>query len=155
MGRTRSIWATLLPLGWLVSVTASAGLMKIFSPAPIGFLAIARGLDARIAAGGAPAELKMWSAQLFNNRVDAVVTAAFLVLVAIVVIANAHVWWLLLSGRHTAQLHEEPYVSARAEAASGPAAFSRPTLASFNDASIQLKVCVLALKTASLNGSAR
>jgi carbon starvation protein len=112
MGRARHIWATLLPLGWLLSVTVSAGLMKIFSPAPVGFLAIARGLETRIAGGGTPAELKAWSAQLFNNRVDAVVTAAFLVLVTIVVVANARVWWQLLSGRRAPELREEPYVAA-------------------------------------------
>jgi carbon starvation protein len=115
MGRARYIWATLLPLSWLLLVTSSAGLMKIFSAAPIGFLAIARGIETKIAAGGTPAELKTWSAQLFNNRVDAAVTAIFLVLVAIVVIANARVWWQLLSGRRTATLHEDPYVSAGAE----------------------------------------
>lgn len=117
MGRARYAWVTLLPLGWLLLVTISAGLMKIFSPAPIGFLAIARSLEAKIAAGGTPAELKTWGAQLFNNRVDAIVTAAFLVLVAIVVIANARVWWQLLSGRRRAELHEEPYVPAPAETA--------------------------------------
>ena len=99
MGRTRHIWATLLPLGWLLSVTMTAGWMKIFSPAPLGFLAIARGLEARITAGGTAAELKMWQAQLLNNRVDAGVTAVFLVLVAIVVAANARVWWQLLAGK--------------------------------------------------------
>jgi carbon starvation protein len=112
MGRTRYIWTTLAPLGWLLAVTLSAGWMKIFSPAPLGFLAIAKGLETKIAGGGTDAELKMWQAQLFNNRVDAVVTAAFLVLVTIVVIANARVWWQLLSGKRTAQLHEEPYVAA-------------------------------------------
>ncbi len=117
MGRTRHIWVTLLPLGWLVCVTATAGLMKIFSPAPIGFLALARGLETKIAAGGSAAELKMWNAQLFNNRVDAAITAVFLVLVAVVVFANARLWWQLLSGRRTSPLHEEPYVSAGAEAA--------------------------------------
>ena len=30
--------------------------MKIFSPAPLGFLAIARGLETKIAAGGTAAE---------------------------------------------------------------------------------------------------
>jgi carbon starvation protein len=44
--------------------------MKIFSPAPVGFLPSRAGLQAKIAAGGTPAELKVWSAQLFNNRVD-------------------------------------------------------------------------------------
>ena len=111
MGRARYTWVTLLPLGWLLSVTISAGLMKIFSPAPIGFLAIARGLEGRIAAGGSAAELKIWGAQLFNNRVDAAVTAVFLILVTIVVIANARIWWQLLSGRRVAQLREEPYVA--------------------------------------------
>jgi carbon starvation protein len=101
-----------LPLGWLLSVTVTAGLMKIFSPAPIGFLAIARGLEAKIAAGSSAADLKLWQAQLLNNRIDAAVTAVFLVLVSVVVIANARVWWQLLSGKRAAKLHEEPYVSA-------------------------------------------
>ncbi len=117
MGRARYCWTTLLPLGWLLVVTMSAGYMKIFSPAPIGFLAIARGLEGRIAAGGTPAELKIWGAQLFNNRVDAAVTAIFLVLVAIVVFANARAWWQLLTGRRPARLHEEPYVAVGAETA--------------------------------------
>ncbi|MSU50095.1 MAG: carbon starvation protein A [Opitutus sp.] len=117
MGRARYTWVTLLPLGWLVCVTATAGLMKIFSPAPIGFLALARGLEAKIAAGGTAAEMKSWGAQLFNNRVDAAITAVFLVLVTIVVIANARVWWQLLSGKRVAALREEPYVSVPAETA--------------------------------------
>ena len=53
----------------------------------------------------------MWGAQLFNNRVDAAVTAVFLVLVAIVVIANARVWWQLLAGKPAPALREEPYVT--------------------------------------------
>jgi carbon starvation protein len=114
MGRKRHIWVTLLPLGWLLSVTMTAGWMKIFSPAPLGFLSIARGLEAKITAGGSAAELKMWHAQLINNRVDAGVTAAFLLLVAIVVIANARLWWQLLAGRRAMELREEPYVAVAA-----------------------------------------
>ena len=110
MGRRRYLWVTLLPLGWLLSVTVTAGLMKIFSPAPLGFLALARGLEAKIAGGGTAAELATWSAQLMNNRVDAVVTGVFLVLVATVVLACARVWVQLLSGRRAPDLHEEPYV---------------------------------------------
>ncbi|MBI2518138.1 MAG: carbon starvation protein A [Opitutae bacterium] len=111
MGRTRYLWATLIPLAWLLAVTMTAGWMKIFSAAPLGFLAIARGLEARIAAGGTPQELAAWQALLFNNRVDALVTGAFLVLVAIVTVANAHAWWQLLTGRRPADLREAPYVS--------------------------------------------
>jgi carbon starvation protein len=115
MGRARYIWVTLLPLGWLLSVTSVAALMKIFSAAPLGFLAIAHGLEAKISAGGTPAELKTWSAQLVNNRIDAAVTAVFLVLVVIVVAANARVWWQLLTARRAPQLREEPYVAVASE----------------------------------------
>lgn len=100
MGRARHVWVTLLPLGWLLAVTMSAGLMKIFSPDPrLGFLAGA-------AAASSPR-------QAFNAHVDAAVTAVFLVLVAVVVLANARAWRLLLSGRREADLREEPFVAAR------------------------------------------
>ena len=93
----------------------TAGLMKIFSPAPLGFLSIAESLEKKIAAGGTAAELKAWTAQLFNNRVDAAVTAVFLVLVAVVLIASVRVWWQLLAGKRTSELREEPYVAVAAE----------------------------------------
>jgi carbon starvation protein len=111
MGRARYAWVTLLPLGWLLAVTSTAGLMKIFSPAPVGFLAIARGFEAKIAAGGTPAEMKMWQTLLLNNRVDAAVTGAFLILVTLVVAANARVWWQILVGRKNHLLREDPYVA--------------------------------------------
>jgi len=111
MGRVRHLWVTLLPLAWLLAVTMTAGWMKIFSAAPLGFLAIARGLEAKIAAGGVAADVTAWQAQLLNNRVDAAVTGVFLVLVAIVVLANARVWWQLLAGRRAIELREEPYVA--------------------------------------------
>jgi carbon starvation protein len=111
MGRVRYLWVTVGPLLWLLAVTLSAGLMKIFSPAPLGFLATARALEAKLAAGGKATELITWQAQLFNNRVDAVVTGLFLLLVSTVVVANARVWWKLLVHQSPAQLREEPYVS--------------------------------------------
>jgi carbon starvation protein len=110
MGRVRYLWVTLAPLAWLLSVTMTAGWMKIFSPVPVGFLALARGLEARVAGGGPAAEVAVWQAQILNNRIDAVVTAVFLVLVLLVVAANARVWWQLFSGRRPADLHEEAYV---------------------------------------------
>jgi carbon starvation protein len=110
MGRVRYVWTTLAPLAWLLAVTLSAGLMKIFSAAPLGFLAIARGLEAKIARGGPAADLAVWQAQAFNNRVDAAVTGAFLVLVVVVLAANARVWGQLLAGSRRPELREEPYV---------------------------------------------
>jgi carbon starvation protein len=110
MGRARHLWVTVVPLAWLSAVTMTAGWMKIFGAAPLGFLAIARNLEQRLAFGVPRAEALGLRAQIFNNRVDAAVTAAFMVLVTIVVIANARVWWQLLAGKRAAELHEEPYV---------------------------------------------
>src|SRR5207244_5647670 len=77
MGRARHIWVTLLPLGWLLAVTTTAGVMKIFSPAPLGFLALAREYRSLIAVGGPWENMTVWRAQLLNNRIDAAVTAVF------------------------------------------------------------------------------
>jgi carbon starvation protein len=111
MGRKRYAWVTLAPLAWLLAVTMTAGWMKIFSAAPVGFLAIARGLEQKISAGGSATDLALWKAQLLNNRIDAAVTGTFLVLVLVVLIANARVWWQLLAGKRVAQLREEPYIA--------------------------------------------
>ena len=85
--------------------------------AGLDYLAIARGLETKLSAGGTPAEVTMWSAQLFNNRVDAAVTGVFLVLVTIVVLANARTWYQLISGKSPAALREEPYVAVASESA--------------------------------------
>ena len=110
MGRKRYAWVTLAPLAWLLAVTMTAGWMKIFSPAPVGFLAIARGLEAKIAAGGTSAQLATWRSQVLNNHIDVAVTGAFLVLVLIIVAASARLWWQLLAGKRAPDLREEPYV---------------------------------------------
>ena len=114
MGRVRYLWVTVLPLGWLLCVTTTAGVMKIFSPAPLGFLALADGLKVKLAAGGTTLEVATWKQQILNNQVDAAVTALFLILVAVVVIANAHVWWQLLAGKRAIRLQEAPYIRAPA-----------------------------------------
>ncbi len=102
MGRARYLWVTLLPLAWLLAVTLTAGWMKIFSQDPrLGFLAAA-------ASAASPR-------QALNARVDAAVTAVFLALVAVVVLANARVWWQLLAGRRAPDLREEPFVAASAD----------------------------------------
>lgn len=112
MGRQRYLWVTLIPLAWLLTVTMSAGMMKIFSADPrLGFLSAARDYQAKIAAGGSAAQLEQWKSLLFNQNVNAVVTGAFLVLVAVIVIANARVWWQLLSGRRAPDLREDAFVA--------------------------------------------
>jgi carbon starvation protein len=112
MGRARHAWVTLLPLGWLLAVTMTAGWMKIFAPDPrLGFLSQAAGLARQLAPGpGAAAE--SLRRQIFNAEVNVAVTGIFMVLVATVVLANLRVWWLLLAGRRAPGLREEPFVAA-------------------------------------------
>ncbi|HEX3728465.1 MAG TPA: hypothetical protein VHV47_01585, partial [Opitutaceae bacterium] len=52
--------------------------------------------------------------QIVNARVNVCVTGLFMVLVALVVLANARVWCLLLAGRRAPALREEPFVAAGA-----------------------------------------
>jgi len=73
-----------------------------FSPDPrLGFLS---------GAAAAPT-----ARQAFNAHVDAAVTAIFLLLVAVVVLANARVWASLLAGRRAPGLCEEPFVASTAD----------------------------------------
>ena len=116
MGRTRYIWVTLLPLGWLLCVTFTAGLLLIFSSNPrLGFLAAADSLAQKLAAA-APADAAVMTRQIFNAHVNAAVTGVFLLLVILIVFACARVWWQLLAGRRAANLREEPYVPLAAAA---------------------------------------
>jgi carbon starvation protein len=97
--RAQYAWTTLAPLAWLLSITLSAGYDKIFSPhVRIGFLAHAAQLQARIAAGQVSgAQLTETQALIFNDRLDAAVTALFMVLVVIIVVDSLREWYRVLS----------------------------------------------------------
>src|SRR5881296_736881 len=99
-GRARYAWTTLLPLGWLLAVTMTAGWQKIFSADPaIGFLAQAQMLVGRLGAGSVPAaKVAEVRAQIFNLRLDAGVTALFMGLVALIVVESLRVWYRELRG---------------------------------------------------------
>jgi carbon starvation protein len=115
---------TLIPLIWLVAVTFTAGVEKIFHPdARIGFLAQAQMLaektpalqkafDNANAAGDVAAmdaaqkELHANRTLRFNNLLDATVAGIFLALVIAIVLLSLREWFLLLSRRKPAVLHE-------------------------------------------------
>ena len=115
---------TLVPLVWLLAATMTAGVEKIFHPDPrIGFLAEAARLNAGLPAledavtvakaGGvagaiAAAEKARNTNRVlhFNNVLDAVVAAAFLVLVTGIVAISVREWVLLLARRKLAVLRE-------------------------------------------------
>jgi len=145
-GKPALALVTLIPLAWLVAVTFTAGVEKIWHPDPrIGFLAQAKSLLAKerelqrthvIANFGllgfvatnyatphdAEFEKKLavlqktcddtWQpvaanrAQRFNNLLDAAVAGIFLVLVTAIIGLSVREWFLLLSRRKPAVLHE-------------------------------------------------
>jgi carbon starvation protein len=104
MHRARYAAVTLVPLAWLVAVTFTASWHKILDPDPrIGFLAQARALAA------APAT-RTTVRLIFNNRLDAAVTAILVVMVALVLIESLKQWIAVLSGREEARVKEAPFV---------------------------------------------
>jgi carbon starvation protein len=98
--RPRFALLPLMPLVWLLSVTMTAGWQKIFhADRRIGFLAQAEHLAQQLAQGAvAPEKVRETQTLIFNNRLDAAVTALFMALVAIVVLDAARVWWRTLRG---------------------------------------------------------
>lgn len=100
-GRKRYAWVTLGPLAWLLAITLSAGYEKILSPeVRIGFLAHADQLRQRIAAGQIPAgQLGETHALIFNDRLDAAVTALFMILVLVIVADALRAWYRVVSAR--------------------------------------------------------
>ncbi len=132
LGNPALMLVTLIPLVWLVSVTWTAGLEKIFHPDPrIGFLAQAEVLQAKInddlavvalpapAVATADFTQKLATAQAdlaksrtlrFNNLLDAGVAATFLALVLAILVISLREWYLLWSRSKPTVLHETPPV---------------------------------------------
>ena len=114
----------LVPLAWLLTVTTTAAVQKVWHPNPkIGFLAAARALDGKLPAlrQSAAAEkardwevpptlaekaVKMNRTQQRNARVDAYVTGGFLALVAAIVLLSVREWFILLVGAKQPRLSE-------------------------------------------------
>ena len=108
-GRGRFAWTTLVPLCWLLAVTLTAGWQKIFSPdLRIGFLAHATHLSAQITAGEVAAnKLAETQAVIFNDRLDAGVTALFMALVVVIVVDSLREWYRVLSAGQGSVLTEQ------------------------------------------------
>jgi carbon starvation protein len=107
MHRAKYAAVTLVPLAWLVAVTFTASWHKILDLNPrIGFLAQAR----LLAAGPATAAT---ARLIFNNRLDAALTAILVVMVALVLVESARQWIAVLAGRKEARVKESPFVITR------------------------------------------
>jgi carbon starvation protein len=100
-GKGRYAWVTLTPLCWLVAVTMTAGMEKIFSAAPnVSFLAHAaqlaaeQALPATTAARAATLTRLIW-----NDRVDTAMTFVFIAVVMVILADSARVWLRLALAR--------------------------------------------------------
>jgi carbon starvation protein len=103
MGRQRYAWVTLGPLAWLIAVTMTAGYQKVFSADPrLGFLSHA----ASLATSTDPTAARL----IFNDRLNAAIALFFMSVVAMLVITSAREWWLVLSRRKPAVVHEAPFI---------------------------------------------
>ncbi|HTI06887.1 MAG TPA: carbon starvation CstA family protein [Gemmatimonadales bacterium] len=103
MGRQRYVWVTLVPLVWLITVTMTAGAQLVFSSdAKLGFLARAAAL-----AGSADPTAGQ---RIANYYLDAGLTLFFMGVVAMLIVTSAREWWLVLSRRKAAVVHEAPFV---------------------------------------------
>ena len=129
---------TFLPLCWLLTVTMTAGLQKVFHEESdakkprLGFLQMAReasekmpalekaAADAKGDAATAATAKALTSNRnaLFNNRLDAGVTCTFLALVVIIVGLSVREWLRLLGGTREPKLSETEPVWLPAEQAS-------------------------------------
>lgn len=101
------MWVSFVPLAWLVTVTFTAAIEKIFSPLPrVGFLSQAE----QLAAGPHTAAT---AALIFNAKLDAVICGVFLVLVAIILVDSLRVWAGILFGSQKPEISETPYVASQ------------------------------------------
>jgi len=95
MKRERFVWVTLVPTVWLLVTTLTAGVQKIFHTDPrIGFVALANKFSDAAAKGTllAPAKsIEEMRRVAFNNYLDAVVCALFVLLVIAMCIATVRV----------------------------------------------------------------
>jgi carbon starvation protein CstA len=95
MKRQRYVWVTLVPTAWLLITTLTAGVQKIFDADPrIGFVALARKFSDAAAQGIliAPAKsIEEMQRVAFNNYLDAVVCAFFVLLVVAMCIFAAKI----------------------------------------------------------------
>ena len=113
MGKLRWVWITLLPMAWLVVITMTASYQKIFSAnARIGFLAQANALTLQITAGKiAAAKIAETQRNIFNLRLDAVVTAVLAAMILVLLVEALIQWYSILAHTREPVLRETPYVA--------------------------------------------
>ena len=113
--KAKFAWVTALPLVWLVVVTSAAAWEKLFSPdLRVGFLSHANDLAAKVAAGDIVGDAAAQTSRfIFNDRLDAALTAFFLITVWVLVVETGRVCFAAVSGRRCPPLTETPHIPSR------------------------------------------
>jgi carbon starvation protein len=101
MGKWRHVWVTFMPLAWLLSITLTAGYLKVFSSsAKLGFIAHAKSLEDKLSQGLiASAEIAKTKTLIFNDYLDAFVGSLFMALVAAILIASIITWFKIITNK--------------------------------------------------------
>ncbi len=110
-GRARFGWITGLPLTWLAVVTSTAAWQKLFSHDPkVGFLTGAADLAEQLAGGAlAPEQALVAGKLMVNLRIDAALTALFLIVLWIVILDMLRIGWRVYRGKPLPSAAEAPY----------------------------------------------
>jgi len=108
-GKARYAFVTLTPLVWLVAVTMTAGIEKIFSAMPnVGFLAHAAKLTAELTRPDTTAQRALEIGRLiWNDHVDAAMTAFFIAVVVIILGDSIRAWSKLILRDRDRAIHEK------------------------------------------------
>ncbi|MGG1442287.1 carbon starvation CstA family protein [Brevibacillus laterosporus] len=113
MGKARYAWVTLFPMAWLSSATLYAAWQKIFSnDITIGFWAHANKFKEILASGSLPkgvTSVEVAEKMIFNDRVDTIVCAIFLIITIAIIIDGVRLWLSIANGKKY-ELKEEPFV---------------------------------------------
>jgi carbon starvation protein len=114
MGKAIYSWITLIPLTWLTIVTMTAGWQKLFHTNPqVGFLAAAEKYETALISGQilspakSPEEMQRI---IFNNQLDAALTAIFMILVILILIDAIKIWYKVIIKQDPIPLKETKYI---------------------------------------------
>jgi carbon starvation protein len=113
-GKLRYAWVTGGPLAWLLIVTTTAALQKLFSPElRIGFLAHAQDLSSKLKPDAPAAEAAKTMQLLFNDYLDAGLTALFLAVSWILAADTLRVCWAILARKPHPPSSESAHIPSR------------------------------------------
>ena len=122
MGKLRYAWVTALPLAWDAAVTLTASYQKIFSTDPkLGFFAQRAAAQQSLQQGKLNDVMKALKAEslsdaqqiLVNTTVDGILSILFAVMIIVVILDAARVWFGLVFGGKEPELSEAPWEESR------------------------------------------